>query len=382
MGKDKLIKISKRVEPILKAIYSPMAIISGKSKNMEKALFHPLIMTFSDKSKCDYIQYIAYPKHIENIRKDDSRNISYSEYAIIIQGQILYDNNFTLNTIRLYRSYYKDAKLIVSTWKGVDDGFKREIKKYSVVLLENEPPENSGSQNVNMQIYSSFMGAKKAKELGCKYVGKTRTDQRFYAFDMLTYLRDMIYVFPIKSSNNNINNRLVFLSFGSYKKLPFFLCDFFAFGEVSDIIQLYSVPHDIRDLEYHKRFVKEEYEFIKKFYRYIEIEENISPYDAFDNFNEKYFRYMFAENFILYHFYDKVIQKIKRKDDLLELYRDFLSKYVIVIDYEPLMMLWIHHGVQTVEQLTVIGESGKLDYKSWLRLYLKNEDISAQGPVE
>ena len=70
---------------------------------------------------------------------------NFSDTAIVLQGPIAYENNYTADTIRLYRKVYPNAPIVVSTWPGEStDDFRKICRENSVALLENVPPEIAG----------------------------------------------------------------------------------------------------------------------------------------------------------------------------------------------------------------------------------------------
>ena len=134
----------------------------------------------------------------------------FDDAAIVIQGPIAYDNNYTVETFKLYRLIYPNAPIVVSTWKGeATDAFRRECKENSVVLLENEPPKERGTGNVNLQLKSSLQGVKFVQaHTSAKFVLKTRTDQRINRFEFLLYFKNLLRTFPPKGTK--LHQRILF----------------------------------------------------------------------------------------------------------------------------------------------------------------------------
>ncbi|MBR0289365.1 MAG: hypothetical protein IJQ82_10330, partial [Selenomonadaceae bacterium] len=168
----------------------------------------------------------------------------FDDTAIVIQGPIAYDNNYTAETFKFYRSIYPNVPIVVSTWKGeATDVFREECAQNSVVLLENEPPEFPGFFNVNMQLESSRQGIKYVQEnTSAKFVMKTRTDQRIQRPDFLTYFKNLIATFPPNGSK--LQQRIIFLDSNATKTMPFFFSDFLSFGHILDISRLYGIQNN------------------------------------------------------------------------------------------------------------------------------------------
>ena len=80
--------------------------------------------------------------------------------AIIIQGPIVDQSNFTIETINFYLHNYPFIPIIVSTWEGDEKKlkkiFKKEINK-KIYLILNKIPKYSGYKNINLQAVSTKM---------------------------------------------------------------------------------------------------------------------------------------------------------------------------------------------------------------------------------
>ena len=164
-----------------------------------------------------------------------------SDTAIVIQGPIVYDNNYTADTLKFYRKIYPNAPIVVSTWRGeATDEFRVACRKNSVALLENVPPDFAGPFNVNMQLESSLQGVKFIREnTDAKFVLKTRCDQRINKPDFLTWFHNLILTFP--PFGDKLRGRIILTE--AVKWQPFRTADFLAFGYVEDIVKLYGIKH-------------------------------------------------------------------------------------------------------------------------------------------
>lgn len=363
--------IVEKVEPIIRFVNFPLAYLSGRSENMEKALFYPIIKSYSKNNRNHFIQYTAMPKNIDLIQAewtDNSRR--FSEFAIILQGPIQTEDNFTINTVRLYKKCYPGASIIVSTWMGTDKKIKDELQKIGAILIESRAPAFAGPGHINMQLVSSLAGMEKVKTLGCKYAVKTRTDQRIYANDMLQYYRNLLEIFPSDDAEV-VSKRIIYTSYGtSYRYLPFNLCDFVVFGETEELIKLYSIPFDNHPDDYHKRIAKETKPFIREIFNNLETKYNGSPYKLFPDFETRYYRYWFGEYYIVYHYFAENICQLKQGDDLIDAYYFYLKKYAIVADSEKLLLYWPKYAENIAKYKTELDFLAKLDFKKWLDIYL------------
>lgn len=163
--------------------------------------------------------------------------------AIVLQGQIVADHNFTAETVRLYKKHYPESPIIVST--DTDSPHLEAIRKTGAHLVLSDRPAVRGIGNVNLQIISTLAGIKKAQELGAEYVYKTRCDQRMYAPNMNTFLYALIEKFPVTGGSQQ-KKRIVASSFSSLKFVPYFITDMFLFGHIDDMATYWSAELDTR----------------------------------------------------------------------------------------------------------------------------------------
>src|SRR4029079_1102553 len=79
---------------------------------------------------------------------------------------------------------FPGARLILSTWKTESDAVLNAFRKLGIEVVQSDPPEKPGQQNINFQLVSSRAGVERAAEMGAQYVLKTRTDQRLYSANL------------------------------------------------------------------------------------------------------------------------------------------------------------------------------------------------------
>ena len=77
----------------------------------------------------------------------DPRDVDHdhSEYAVVLQGPINRRNNFTLETLLLYKKYFRNALIILSTWEGEDKYCIEQARKAGVEVILNKEPEFAGN---------------------------------------------------------------------------------------------------------------------------------------------------------------------------------------------------------------------------------------------
>lgn len=172
-----------------------------------------------------------------------------SSVAIVLQGPLLLENDFTVETVRFYRRCYPGATVIVSTWVGADAGAVSRLEEAGAVVVLSELPDHCGHLNINYQVVNTLAGVKKAVALGAEYVCKTRTDQRFCHTDAIAHLLNLLRTFPICNDDfaRPQKGRIVSgcMPYGDLF-YPYAISDFFYFGYAEDIEQLFSMPLDDR----------------------------------------------------------------------------------------------------------------------------------------
>jgi hypothetical protein len=195
------------------------------------------------------LQGVFLTTHRRPKRADNYRNISSTSpsrrIAIVIQGPIVTADDFTFETVRLYRKIFPEVELILSTWSDTDPSLVASIRAGGLELLLNDKPSYAGVSNVNLQIFSTINGIRKAKQLGVDYVLKTRTDQRIYAPNTMTFLLAVVKSFPLSGSMLQ-KERLVATSLNTFKYRPYSVSDMFLFGHIDDMLLYWDVPLDTR----------------------------------------------------------------------------------------------------------------------------------------
>jgi len=166
--------------------------------------------------------------------------------AIVLQGPLVADYNFTVETVRLYKKHFPTTTiLIVSINTGSDPVMIATLKEAGAVVVESDKPAIAGLGNVNLQLVSTLAGIKRAKELGAQFVYKTRCDQRMYGVNINEFLLNLIEAFPVVPGFKQ-KNRIIASSFLTLKYVPYLITDMFQFGQIDDMIQYWSATHDTR----------------------------------------------------------------------------------------------------------------------------------------
>lgn len=167
--------------------------------------------------------------------------------GILIQGPIDYSNNFTLQTIKLYRKLYPKVPIILSTWEDEKKSMIDLIKSLDVHVVASKKPETESTQNslwknVDLQIISVKKGIKAFEEYDIEYCLKTRTDQRFYKPEMFSFFLNLIDAFPLQDDSIQ-NKRIISSSFATAKFRVYGLTDMMMFAEINDLKNYWNVEN-------------------------------------------------------------------------------------------------------------------------------------------
>ena len=191
-----------------------------------KNILNAIMLCFckAAETKSTYVAYQIKPKDTTEIPILSGLEQSHS-FAIVLQGPLCKKDDMTYNTVKFYKQTYPHAVIIVSTWNDEAEENIKRLAELGTVIVRNEKPSDSGFWNVNYQIVSSHAGIKKAKELGCEFAVKTRTDQRVCKPFIFDAMLSSIHMFPTVSVKQR--GRVVTLGVcGGGMFIPYHTCDF------------------------------------------------------------------------------------------------------------------------------------------------------------
>lgn len=163
------------------------------------------------------------------------------DFAVVMQGPVYDDFDFTLETLKLYRRTMPSVRLVVSSWKDTEDLFVERARSIGADVVLSEKPEYSGILNVNMQLVSAHAGVQLARDAGATWILKTRTDQRFYAPNLDSFLVSMANAFP-PATKSRQKFRIFGLGMGTLKFGLYHLTDQSLFGHHEDMYTYWSAP--------------------------------------------------------------------------------------------------------------------------------------------
>lgn len=237
-------KVKKYINSILEKFISlPIFVIKRIKKRPEN---------FYLNAACKYSENVFYdtafrliPKKSESYFKSNVR-MNCDPFAIIMQGPIRRQDDFTLETVKFYKKYYPEATVVISTWNDENVDVIKKLENNGAIVILCNKPKSGGHLNINYQLKSSYEGIKYAKDKGFKYVAKTRTDQRISKKNVFYTLISMIQKFPTYDKRVQ-NSRIVSLSM-NYGNMfyPYFMSDFFYMGTCDDMTNLFDGILDSR----------------------------------------------------------------------------------------------------------------------------------------
>lgn len=259
-----------------------------------------------------YHQRPVFASDVNFYRNHHENNIATT--AIVLQGPIIHNKSFTLETVKQYKRNYPHSIIIVSTWKNQDEKQLSLIEKEGVYVLLNSQPEKSGPLNINYQIASTIKGINFAKSLGAEFVIKTRCDQRFYAPNVLEYLYALILTFPLPLKfSQKLKYRIVSPNFTTLKYRTYGIADMIMYGHVDDMLLYWGADFDFRE------------------------KENTSNISIGD-----YAKLRYAETYLCTEFLKKIEWEIQWTfQDSWEAYKNLF----IIIDYTSLDLFWLKYNV-------------------------------------
>lgn len=186
----------------------------------------------------DYYTYHYRPKRAGEVMNFMPE--SMPKVGIVIQGPLRKEDDFTVETVKLYKNFYPDSPIIVSTWDTESEADLEHIQSLCELCVSHFD-KNEG----NFQRTTSLTGIVKAQELGCEYVLKTRADQRVYAPRLLSFMVKMIADFPIRIKCAAIG-RLICNGSGVFSDRLYNMSDQFVFGHSEDMYRFFACPIDER----------------------------------------------------------------------------------------------------------------------------------------
>lgn len=289
----------------------------------------------------EFFTYWTRPKYAADIECKVSK---VSNVAIVIQGPIKYENDFTVETVRLYKKMFPDTEIIVTTWSNEDKKVLDRMKEAgATVLLSDMPKVMTGlDYSVNLQRKNTRKGLLYAKEKRYFFCAKTRTDQRIYEGSALEFCVRMLKNFPITDSNIMAKGRIISTSLGTFDNRFYNVSDLFLFGYTEDLLRYYSCPEDTREHTNGK-----------------------APEDKL-----LYSKRRTGEIWFSTHYIEAIGHKLlwtKKDNDYV------IGNYFIIVDAESMDLFWWKYTKREYRWRTYLNrELGQVTFSDWYLMYCNN----------
>lgn len=209
-----------------------------------------IFLYFFEKIFKNNLTFHIRPKLEKNITINSSyvSNNKSELMGIVMQGPLILEDSYTLETLKLYKKLFASSRIILSTWNTEDSSTLEAIKLLEIEIILNKKPIFSGIANVNFQIASTSSGIIKANELGCTYVLKTRTDQRIHSSTALDFCYSSVKKFPLLVKNNQ-KERIISFNLNTFMFRPYSISDMVNFGNIEDMMKYWCIDLDTRKLD-------------------------------------------------------------------------------------------------------------------------------------
>lgn len=229
-------------------LFSYILIRLAKMFNVLEPIVYELCLYY-ERFSSNFIRYRLIPKYSKSVMDDRLITVASNEkYGIIIQGQLIKKNDFTKETVRVYKKLFPMATIIISTWIGEDESLLNELREEGCIVILNTPPKPMGLCHVNYQIVSTLEGLKKAKELGLKYCLKNRSDLRLNYKYSLEYLTSLLDIFKVRGNDIPLKGRIISLNgIPGQMFFPYWIQDYVYFGFTEDLLNLFDIALDERN---------------------------------------------------------------------------------------------------------------------------------------
>lgn len=295
-------------------------------------------------------EYFTYRTFSNSTNKTSNENYHITkrnrDFSILMQGPYIEDNNFTIDTLYMYRSFFPTSKIVYSTTSNLNNDVQEMLSAKEITYIFNDNPPYPGTSNINYQILTTSTAMKYLKEFGANYVLKTRSDQRVNNHLIKDYLFNLIDTFPLKEDSNNQESRLVGCSLNTFKLRPYGMSDMFMFGYIDDMEKYWCIPYETRTNED------------------VALDKNCSWKD-----------YSLKE-ICEVKFCASYLRKLDRVLDFS--YSDSMSAFAdhfIIIDCDALQLTWPKYSLNQ-NHYKQFGEFPEVSFNDWLLAYANREQIN------
>lgn len=289
-----------------------------------------------------FTEFKLTKKNFENAPKYKWRKNSYKRLGIIMQGPLKVEDDFTFETLKKYAESFKGATIVYSCWKGENKDVLKKIEKLGVITLVMEKPLYSGLLNLNYQKTSTLAGMKLLKSKGCKYVLKTRSDQRINSLDWPDKFVTLLVKYPVKKIEDKTpKERIISLNLGTRRYYPYSISDMLNFGNIDDLMKMWTLPCR---------------------------EDNIMASDLIKKIKVKDIYEFENPEICLTKNYLKNIGV--KTENSIKKYHEDLSKYFIIVDNEMINLYWYKYNSDINKKRNDLNyHVVNINFLDWLMYY-------------
>ncbi len=234
-------------------------------KDMTGSLLQNMVCKYIQENTSNFCTYKLRPKNADAVVSSDIKSKSdYSEFAIVLQGLIETNNDFTYQNVLYYQKMYPDVHIIISTWDYTDEKLIERFKSIGCEIVLSKDVPVCGTGNVNYQICTSLAGIRRAKELGATYVLKNRSDLRLYRDGALNFMKGLIANYPVKTDNKyGLKGRIITQGGNPGQMfIPYWLQDFMYFGYTDDLLNLFEIKFSEQAIHSTPKYLREKYDVV------------------------------------------------------------------------------------------------------------------------
>ena len=188
-----------------------------------------------------FVTYHSRPKSTVSLSSNVASKRYADKTAVVMQGPVAEQDEFTLNTLRRYAREDPNCQLVLSTWADTPESILDPIADVGAEIVLSEKPENPALFNVNMQLTTAAAGVKRAVEGGADWILKTRTDQRLYSPNFMCFLISLANTFPLNGVIGQ-RHRIIGVGPGSLIFAPYHVTDQTIFGHADDMLKYWTPP--------------------------------------------------------------------------------------------------------------------------------------------
>ena len=299
------------------------------------------------------VTYHIRPRFSEDFHIKSSKNMDLKS-GILIQGPIDHNKSFTIETVKLYKKLYPKTPIVLSTWEDEEKSTINLIKDLGVDVVASKKPKieavNNSWKNVDLQIISVKEGIKALEKYDLRFCLKTRTDQRFYKPDLISFFLNLMHSFPLKEKSIQ-NERIISSSFATAKYRVYGLTDMMMFAEINDLKRYWNVEN-----------------YSNGIYKYTEDDKQDMPPIISGTL-------VGAEVYLMTSYLKEIGIDL---DWNLKHYWKTLGQYFLITDSNSMDMYWNKYNKESEFKYARTYEYNShrlLDFSDWLRIWCNDDSL-------